>query len=77
MELSDRFFTANCDWDPAYLKYIFSQDFYEFRELWSSNVGDKELVKVAETSEHYSPEVEDISIDDEALYDAVTQIEQE
>ena len=30
MELSDRVFTANQDWDPTYLRYIFSQDFYDF-----------------------------------------------
>ena len=77
MELADRIFTANTDWDPAYLRYIFSEDFYEFRELWHSNVADTELVKIAEKSEHYSPIVEDISLDDDTLYETVTQIEKE
>ena len=55
MDISDRIFTANRDWDPMYLRYIFSQDFYDFRDLWMSNVGDNELVKVAEKTECYSP----------------------
>ena len=51
MDLSDRIFMANHDWDPNYLKYIFTQDFYEFRELWQSNVCDTELLQ----AEWYSP----------------------
>ena len=77
MELTDRIFSANRDWDPSYLRYIFSQDFYEFHDLWHSNVCDKELVKEAERTEHYSPVVEDISMDDDTLYEAVAQIEHE
>ena len=69
----------NQDWDPTYLRYIFSQDFYEFRELWSSNVADKDIVALMEKSknERYEPIVEDISLDDSTLYNAVTQIEKE
>ena len=79
MELAERIFTVNQDWDPTYLRYIFSQDFYEFRELWSSNVGDKDIVAFAEKSENewYQPIVEDISLDDSTLYNAVIQIEKE
>ena len=79
MELSDRVFSANRDWDPSYLKYIFSQDFYEFRELWTSNVGDTELIEASNASDvkRYSPVVEDISMDDDTLYEAVSQIENE
>ena len=73
MELSDRMFCANRDWDPAYLQYIISQDFYEFRELWQSNIGDKELV----CAERYSPIVADISLDDNTLYEAVAQIKED
>ena len=70
---------ANQDWDPSYLRYLFSQDFYEFRDLWATNVADKDLVQTAERleSERYRPIVEDISLDDETLYEAVSQIEQE
>ena len=60
-----------------YLKYIFSQDFYEFRDLWRSSINDMECVKVAETAERYTPIVEDISMDDDTLYEAVMQIENE
>ena len=79
IELEDRIFTANRDWDPVYLRYIFSQDFYEFRDLWASNVCDKDLVGVAECTETspYSPIVKDISLDDATLCDAVEQIEKE
>ena len=77
MEFLDRIFTANRDWDPSYLSYIFSQDFYELRELWSKSICDKELVKMAEKVEPYMPLVEDISVDDETLYEAVAQIEKE
>ena len=79
MELADRIFTANRDWDPAYLRYILSQDFYEFRDLWASNVSDKDLAGVAEHTETspYSPIVEDILLDDATLCDAVEQIEKE
>ena len=77
MELLDRIFTVNRDWDPTYLRYVFSQDFYEFRELWNNNTGDHELVREVEKSERYSPIVEDISLDDDTLYNAVAQIEEQ
>ena len=77
MELCNRIFTTNTDWDPTYLKYIFTQDFYEFHELWGNSVGDSELVKVAEAPERYNPIIEDILSDDEMLYDAVAHIEEE
>ena len=77
MDLADRVFTANYDCDPSYLRYIFSQDFFEFRELWSNGMGDQDLIKAAEASEQYCPVVEDISLDDDTLYDAVAQIENE
>ena len=73
MDLSDRIFMANRDWDHAYLKSIFTQDFYEFRELWHSNVGDTELLR----AECCSPIVENISLDDDTLYEAVAEIENE
>ena len=72
MELADRMFLTNRDWDPCYLRDLVSQDFYEFRELWQSNVCDGELVKAADK---YYPEVEDISLDDDTLCNAVEEIE--
>ena len=79
MELTNRIFTTNRDWDPSYLRYIFSQDFYEFRDLWTNSIADKELVKVAKATERepYAPIVEDILMDDASLYEAVMQIERE
>ena len=38
---------------------------------------DQELIQAAESIDHYSPVVEDISLDDTTLYDAVEQIENE
>ena len=32
MELSDRVFVTNRDWDPQYLREIAMQDFYDFTE---------------------------------------------
>ena len=77
IDIWNRFFTVNCDWDPCYLRYILSQDFFEFHGLWSNSVGDQDMIKAAETSECYSPVVEDISLGDNTLYDAVAQIEKE
>ena len=68
---------ANRDWDPCYLRYIFSQDFYEFGDLWLNGVGDQDMIKAAENIEPYSPIVEDISMDDDSLCKAVEQIERE
>ena len=80
MELSDRIFVTNHDWDLQYLKELVTQDFYDFRELWQSSICDKELVRateMAKATEKYSPLVEDISLDDDTLYEAVQQIENE
>ena len=77
MDISDRLFFTNRDWDPCYLHTIVSEDFFEFKELWETNVCDKELVQVADKVDHYCPIVEDISLDDETLCRAVEQIEKE
>ena len=80
MELSDRIFYTNHDWDPQYLRELVCQDFYEFGDHWKSALGDRELIATVEGAtamEPYCPLVEDISLDDETLYDAVTQIENE
>ena len=77
MDVSDDYLKLNRDWDPSYLSMLFSEDFNDFLDLWSSNMGDKELVNAVEKLERYSPIVEDISLDDNVLYQAVEQIEQE
>ena len=45
MDISDSLLSSNRNWDPSYLSEIFQEDFYEFSELWSSNVMDSELVQ--------------------------------
>ena len=78
MELSDRIFTVNRDWDPSYLRYVIDQDFYDFRDLWANALPDEELLRATESSpERYCPIVEDISVDDDTLYEAVAKIEEE
>ena len=80
MELLDRIFVTNHDWVPQYLREVVAQDFYDFRELWQSSICDKELVRATEMAKamkKYSPLVEDISLDDDTLYEAVQQIENE
>ena len=77
MEISDRYFVTNRDWDPCYLRELISEDFYEFKDLWQSNVGDVELVREVEKVDKYSPVVEDISLGDATLYNAVEEIENE
>ena len=77
MNMSDDYLKSNRDWDPSYFSMLFSDDFNDFSDLWSSNMGDKELVNAVEKLEIYSSIVEDISLDDNVLYQAVEQIEQE
>ena len=69
--------SRNSDWDLSYLQVLFSEDFYEFDDLWLSNMSDYELVKGIEKLDIYSPIVEDISLDDDQLVEAVEQIEHE
>ena len=45
--------------------------------MWQNSVADMDLVKAAESVEKYSPLVEDISLDDSTLCEAVEQIENE
>ena len=67
----------NMDWDPSYLKELFSEDFYEFSEMWYSDVNDRDLVVEVEGVEHYSPVTEDITLEDDELCRAVEKIEHE
>ena len=77
MDISDDVLWKNRDWDPSYLSQLFSEDFHDVSDLWNINVGDRELVQEANKVEKYSPIVEDISLDDESLCQAVENIEKE
>ena len=78
MECDDLF--SNLDWDPSYLALIFDGDFFDMSELWNnSKMSDEQLVKLVEMEENlpkYSPITEDISLDDDVLYDKVLKIEE-
>ena len=73
MEFED--LSCNLDWDPSYLLLIFDQDFYDMSELWnaSSSISDSDILKAM--YQKYSPIIEDISIDDDSLCEAVEAIE--
>ena len=75
MELDDTTLSACSAWDPGYLEGIFSQDFYDFGHLWINKMSDRHLVHAVETIEKYNPLVEDISLDDDTLYQAAEEIE--
>ena len=77
MEVDDCMFYRIRDWDPAYLSSIFDVDFYDYSEMWQSGMGDSELLHTVTELEKYCPIVEDISIDDEELCNAVERIESE
>ena len=77
MELRDDVLMQNRDWDPSYLSMLFSEDFNDFSDLWQTSVGDRELISHVENVEKYVPIVEDISIEDNVLCEAVECIEQE
>ena len=76
MESDDIF--RNLDWDPCYLALIFDSDFYDINDLWNEElVTDTKLLEMSSKEEVYNPIVEDISIDDNDLLDAVNRIESE
>ena len=77
MDVSDAVIWRNKDWDPSYLLDIFTEDFYNFDELWDNSLTDSDLVQGVSKIEKYFPVVEDISMDDEELCKAVEQIEYE
>ena len=75
---NDNDLLLNSDWDPVYLAYIFNQDFFDMSYLWSSElVSDSEMLKIDGNVEKYIPIMEDISLEDDVLCDAVNRIEQE
>ena len=75
MDIADRVFVTNLDWDPQYLMECVTQDFYDFTEHWQNCLSDKELID--REGPQYCPVVEDILLDDDTLYEAVEQIEHE
>ena len=77
MEVSDDYLKVNQDWDPSYLEELLCEDFFDFTNLWESNIQDCELLKEMDRVERYSPITEDISLDDEKLCTAVEKIEHE
>ena len=77
MDVSDTWLWSNRDWDPSYLSSIFDKDFYDFNDLWLSNINDMELLEAGKDVERYYPIVEDISMDDHELCSAVERIEEE
>ena len=78
MDIADRVFITNHDWDPQYLREVLTEDFYEFADHWQNNILDMDLIEAERSGgAKYSPVVEDISLDDATLYEAVEQIEQE
>ena len=77
MDVPDSSFISNHDWDPAYLRDIFDVEFFDFTELFFSNITDMELLEHVEHTEKYCPITEDISLDDDTLCQAVKQIETE
>ena len=66
----------NLDWDPVYLHGIFDQDFNDMSELWSGGDSVSDSV-VLNAMDRYYPIVEDITIDDDTLCEAVELIENE
>ena len=76
MDVSDNSLWYNRDWDPEYLASIFQGDFYDLDDLWVTNITDMELLEAGNNSGIYFPVVEDISIDDLELCQAVETIEE-
>ena len=77
MDISDSLLWRNRNWDPNYLLELISEDFYEFAELWDSDMADLDLISQVEQIEKYCPIVEDISLDNQILCSAVEKIEEE
>ena len=77
MDITDRMLVSNRDWDPSYLNEIFQEDFYDYCDMWSSDLSDSAIVSHLENVEKYCPITEDITMDDDTLCSAVEQIEEE
>ena len=55
IETSGQSLFMNRDWDRCYLNDILSQDFYEFTNMWDSNIYDMDLIEAVKFVEKYSP----------------------
>ena len=77
MEVTETSLICNKDGDPVYLQTIFDTDFYEFTDLWTTSVPDMELIRHVENVEKYCTIVENISLNDNTLCEAVDQIGKE
>ena len=56
---------------------ISDQDFYDFTELWYSDLNDTDLVMEVESVERYNPLIEDISLDEELLCSALEEVQKQ
>ena len=79
--MDDIDFIANLDWDPSYLELILSHDFFYMADLWNDgSLTDLEIVNLCEESQNkeiYNPVLEDITLEDDELLSAVTDIERQ
>ena len=71
MEIADRMFVMNRDWDPIYLRELITQDFCDFWDLWHTTFCNMELMKAAERVDRHAPVMEDICLDATTLCQAV------
>ena len=75
MDISGSVLIRNLDWEPSYLKSIFDIDFPD--NLWCREMDDSELLNTVTQLERYCLIVEDISMDDIDLCNAVEKVEAE
>ena len=63
---SDQYLIENPDWNPEYLRTLFSHDFYDMNDHWNGTnfISDTDMCQV---NEKYCPIVQDISMDDDDL----------
>ena len=52
MEVVDSIMCRNRDWDPLYLVDIFNQYFYDYTDLWKSNIEDSDIISKVEKVEN-------------------------
>ena len=63
----------------SYLKHLSPLQgyFFDLSHLWIDTVTDMEMLEFSNKFEKYNPCVEDISLEDDILVDAVSRIESE
>ena len=67
--------SCNLDWDPSYLSLNFDQNFYDMSQLWNASCSTSDSDILRAMDQKYLPIIEDISIDDDSLCEAVEAIE--